>query len=57
MQSTLSLSGTWYQEFDDVENLCLDLNMKENCELAAKGAYEIYNLAANMGGMGFHRAQ
>ncbi len=45
--------GTWYQEFDDVENLCLDLNMKENCELAAKGAYEIYNLAANMGGMGF----
>ena len=45
--------GTWYQEFDDVENLCLDLNLKENCELAAKGASDIYNLAANMGGMGF----
>jgi GDP-D-mannose 3',5'-epimerase len=45
--------GTWYQEFDDVENLCLDLNLKENCEISAKGAYEIYNLAANMGGMGF----
>jgi GDP-D-mannose 3',5'-epimerase len=43
----------WYQRFDDVENLSLDLNLKENCELAAKGAVEIYNLAANMGGMGF----
>jgi GDP-D-mannose 3', 5'-epimerase len=43
----------WYQHFDDVENLSLDLNLKENCEIAAKGAYEIYNLAANMGGMGF----
>lgn len=45
--------GTWYQEFDDVENLTLDLNLIENCETAARGASEIYNLAANMGGMGF----
>src|SRR6202008_3744487 len=43
----------WYQRFDDVENLPLDLNVKENCEIAAKGASEIYNLAADMGGMGF----
>jgi len=43
----------WHQCFDDVENLSLDLNLKENCETAVKGAYEIYNLAANMGGMGF----
>jgi len=43
----------WYQRFDDVENHSLDLNEKENCEIAAKGAAEIYNLAANMGGMGF----
>jgi GDP-D-mannose 3',5'-epimerase len=43
----------WYQVFDDVENLCLDLNLKENCEIAAKGGRDIYNLAANMGGMGF----
>src|ERR1700737_3365439 len=43
----------WYQRFDDVENLSLDLNLRENCEIAAKGADEIYNLAANMGGMGF----
>ena len=43
----------WYQTFRDVENLSLDLNLRENCETAARGAYEIYNLAANMGGMGF----
>jgi len=43
----------WYQLFDDVENLSLDLNLKENCETAAQGAGDIYNLAANMGGMGF----
>jgi nucleoside-diphosphate-sugar epimerase len=43
----------WYQRFPDVENLSLDLNDKQNCEVAAKGARDIYNLAANMGGMGF----
>ncbi len=43
----------WYQIFDDVENLSLDLNEKENCEIAARGAADIYNLACNMGGMGF----
>lgn len=43
----------WYQRFWDVENLSLDLNLRENCETAAKDAYEIYNFAANMGGMGF----
>ena len=43
----------WQQLFDDVENLCLDLNLKENCEIAAEDGRDIYNLAANMGGMGF----
>jgi len=43
----------WYQRFGDVENLFLDLNEKQNCETSAKGAHDIYNLAANMGGMGF----
>ena len=43
----------WCQSFDDVENLSLDLNLKENCEKAAQGACDTYNLAANMGGMGF----
>jgi len=43
----------WYQRFSDVENLVLDLNEKQNCEIAARDARDIYNLAANMGGMGF----
>lgn len=43
----------WYQLFNDVQNLSLDLNLKENCEVAAKDAHDIYNFAANMGGMGF----
>ncbi len=46
----------WYQVFDDVDNLVLDLNLKENCEQAAEGASEVYNFAANMGGMGFIEA-
>jgi GDP-D-mannose 3',5'-epimerase len=45
--------GEWHQRFDDVENLSLDLSLIENCRIAARGAREIYNLAANMGGMGF----
>jgi nucleoside-diphosphate-sugar epimerase len=43
----------WYQRFDDVENLSLDLTLKENCERSAAGAAIVYNFAANMGGMGF----
>ena len=43
----------WYQLFPDVENLQLDLNLKESCEQAARGARDVYNFAANMGGMGF----
>jgi nucleoside-diphosphate-sugar epimerase len=43
----------WYQLFPGVENLQLDLGEKEACEVASKGAGIIYNLAADMGGMGF----
>jgi nucleoside-diphosphate-sugar epimerase len=43
----------WYQKFDDVENLVLDLSGKENCEKSLEGASHVYNLAADMGGMGF----
>jgi nucleoside-diphosphate-sugar epimerase len=46
-------TGEWYQLFPDVENLSLDLNLIENCHRAAADAHDIYNLAANMGGMGF----
>ncbi len=43
----------WQQCFDDVENLQLDLREKDNCHKACQGASEVYNLAADMGGMGF----
>src|SRR5512137_2744463 len=43
----------WYQVFDEVENFILDLNSKENCDRAAQGVRQVFNLAANMGGMGF----
>jgi nucleoside-diphosphate-sugar epimerase len=43
----------WYQLFPNVENLQLDLQEKEACERALKGASIVYNLAADMGGMGF----
>jgi nucleoside-diphosphate-sugar epimerase len=43
----------WYQKFPQVENIQADLQDKVNCERAAKGMEHIYNLAADMGGMGF----
>jgi GDP-D-mannose 3',5'-epimerase len=43
----------WYQRFPDVENLQLDLQEKAACEKAVRGAQTVYNLAADMGGMGF----
>ncbi len=43
----------WYQVTDGVENLSLDLKDKESCYIAAKGASVVYQLAADMGGMGF----
>jgi len=43
----------WYQRFADVENLVLDLQDKPACQVALQGADLVYNLAADMGGMGF----
>lgn len=43
----------WYQMFPDVENLQLDLQNREDCRKALKGARVVYNLAADMGGIGF----
>ena len=43
----------WYQVFDNVENVIADLREKENCFRVCQGASEVYNLAADMGGMGF----
>lgn len=43
----------WHQLSDEVENLSLDLKDSSNCEIATKDMDEVYNLASNMGGMGF----
>ena len=43
----------WFQLFSDVENQQLDLQEKEACQTAVRDATLIYNLAADMGGMGF----
>jgi len=45
--------GEWYQVFDDVENVVADLKRGEECERVCTGAEQVYQLAADMGGMGF----
>src|SRR3981081_1731605 len=50
----------WYQKTAGVENQVGHLALLEPCRAAAKGARMIYNLAADMGGMGFietHQAE
>jgi nucleoside-diphosphate-sugar epimerase len=43
----------WYQVSKDVDSLSLDLKDKDSCLTAATGAEVIFQLAADMGGMGF----
>ncbi|HXE51776.1 MAG TPA: NAD-dependent epimerase/dehydratase family protein [Tepidisphaeraceae bacterium] len=43
----------WCLRSGDAENLRLDLREKEQCERALEGATVVYNLASDMGGMGF----
>lgn len=50
----------WYQIFQDVENMVLDLKDLSSCHKAVEGCNMVYNLAADMGGMGFietHKAE
>jgi GDP-D-mannose 3', 5'-epimerase len=43
----------WYQVTEGVESLSLDLKDKNNCVTAVKDVSLVYQLAADMGGMGF----
>lgn len=43
----------WYQTFDEVDNIVADLKDLEACRDVCGGVTEVYNLAADMGGMGF----
>lgn len=50
----------WCQVLEGVENIVLDLRDKSACEKAVQGCDAVYNLAADMGGMGFietHKAE
>jgi nucleoside-diphosphate-sugar epimerase len=43
----------WFQKFPEAENLQLNLQDAGACDQALRGAATVYNLAADMGGMGF----
>ena len=43
----------WFQNFDNCQNYSLDLKEIENCEKVSTGVDYVYNMACNMGGMGF----
>jgi GDP-D-mannose 3',5'-epimerase len=43
----------WYQKFDKAENIRFDLQLRDNCVFVTRNIDEVYNLAADMGGMGF----
>jgi nucleoside-diphosphate-sugar epimerase len=43
----------WYQLHPAAENLSLDCSGETVCKQICEGATEVYNLAADMGGMGF----
>jgi len=43
----------WFQIFDDNQNHSLDLKGYDNCLMVSKDVDYIYNMACNMGGMGF----
>jgi GDP-D-mannose 3', 5'-epimerase len=46
----------WFQLFPQAENRRLDLRRPESCTEAVAGATSVYNVAADMGGMGFIEA-
>jgi nucleoside-diphosphate-sugar epimerase len=43
----------WYQRIDGVENVQADMTLRDAAYAATKGARYVFNLAADMGGMGF----
>lgn len=43
----------WHQSFPDIDNRVLDLRIRESCRAAVEGMDAVYNLACDMGGMGF----
>jgi GDP-D-mannose 3', 5'-epimerase len=46
----------WFQVFDEADNRVLDLSDLDACRETLEGARYVFNLAADMGGMGFIEA-
>ena len=46
----------WYQVLPDADNVVADLQDIDACRKAVQGVSTVYNLAADMGGMGFIEA-
>jgi GDP-D-mannose 3', 5'-epimerase len=50
----------WYQIFPEADNMIADLRDHAACRAACRDAAVVYNLASDMGGMGFieaHKAE
>lgn len=45
--------GSWYQRFGDVENVEGDLRDADVCRKVSAGVTDVFDLAADMGGIGF----
>lgn len=43
----------WYQHHNEAQNLMLDLKFEQNCRAVTQNVENVWNLAADMGGMGF----
>jgi nucleoside-diphosphate-sugar epimerase len=53
-------TSEWFQLHADAENLVLDLRELDACRKAVEGVRDVYDLACDMGGMGFieaHKAE
>jgi GDP-D-mannose 3', 5'-epimerase len=43
----------WHQQFPEAESISADLSLLSDCQRVIQGTATVYNLAADMGGMGF----
>ena len=56
----LKPKSEWYQVFPEFDNQVMELKISDNAKTAVSGRSQVFNLAADMGGMGFietHKAQ
>ena len=51
--SDIKPTENWYQVHGDAENVMADLSWIEHAQAACEGMNEVYQLTADMGGMGF----